>query len=174
MFPEATKAQRRWLTPTGYAFGRCEGSSFLKPMQHFQTLARSKLAGGRRALRHFAVLNKASLRRLERTTQPILLAFTPLASRWAFGKCAYSPLQFYLPLRTEDHARDLLKLKTCWRVIAKAREVRQSHRPRYRKMISNDPSLFSRDRMRGVHFRVDFLGRSVDSNVVSSIISGDP
>jgi hypothetical protein len=88
------------------------------------------------------------------------------------------PLWFYLPPRIEDPAgepAELVALKTHGRAIEKAREVWRYHLPRYRKMISNDPSWFSRERIRGDHFRVDFLETSSeDPNDVSSRISGDP
>jgi hypothetical protein len=83
------------LTPTGYAFGRREGSSFLKPTQHFQTLGALFSNGEMPEGAPPASELRAPAAAGKNNASPIFLAFTPLASRWAFGKCAYSPLQFY-------------------------------------------------------------------------------
>jgi hypothetical protein len=75
----------------------------------------------------------------------------------------------------ELNSPEIPSAKLSLRVIEKACGIWQfAHRPRYKKMISNDPSLFSRERIRGVHFRVGFLRTSDDSNDVSSRISGEP
>jgi len=61
---------------------------------------------------------------------PIFWRSYLLRVAWTFGqrKCAYAPLQFYLPPRIEDPAGEpveLVALKTHWRVIEKARGVWQ-------------------------------------------------
>ena len=112
--------------------GRCEGSSFLKPTQHFQSLGalfrNGEMPDGAppgSELRAPAPVGKNSI-------SPTFLALIPLTIRlgtFRQRKCALRLLQVYRPPRIEDPAGEpveLVALKTHWRVIEKARGVGRS------------------------------------------------